>query len=133
MPLYTCATVPDMGKSIGDRIRELREAAHLTQVQLAKKIGVRQSVISDMERDKYGRPSAGLVAQLAHVLGSPPEYILEGTGDRVATTRLTDAERELLRIHRLLEPRDQRRLANQALALLDEPQLAAPPAKKRPA
>lgn len=103
----------------GFRLRQLRVNLRLTQVDLARKIGVSQSVISDMEQNRYGNPSASLIAALANALTTSPQYILTGEGPAQAATRLTEPEHDLLATFRLLEPRDQARLLAQARVLLD--------------
>ena len=54
--------------TIGQRIRSAREAAALTQVDLAAAAGTTQDHISDVERDVH-TPGLALLARLAKVLG----------------------------------------------------------------
>lgn len=59
----------DMEKSeFGDRMRELREAAGLTQAALAEKLGVPQSAISQWEGGRHAPPVTS-VPDLAKALG----------------------------------------------------------------
>jgi transcriptional regulator with XRE-family HTH domain len=48
---------------IGDWLRYRRDRLEVSQLRLAKKIGVKRSVIADLERNKC-RPSAEVLAQL---------------------------------------------------------------------
>lgn len=64
-----------MPSLIGNRIRELRKQAHLTQTELAKDI-VTPSMISQIEAGKAS-PSRALLSKLALRLHTPPEYLLE--------------------------------------------------------
>lgn len=50
------------------RIRELREAANLTQVQLATEMGVQQNSVSTWEKE-IALPKARDLPLLAHILG----------------------------------------------------------------
>lgn len=54
-------------QAIGQRLREIRERRNLTQVQLAEKLGLDQTLISAYERGKI-RMHAGLIAALAKTL-----------------------------------------------------------------
>lgn len=49
------------------KLRELREAANLTQNQLAVKSGVKQSVISDIENGKVLNPRMDTLVAFSHV------------------------------------------------------------------
>lgn len=64
-------------KPIGDRIRELREAAGLTQSGLAKACKVDQSVISDVEK-KGARFKADTLLLMCEALDTTPEYLMRG-------------------------------------------------------
>jgi len=60
------------------QIRKLREEAGLSQGQLAEKVGVPQSRISEYERGAVIRPCAYTIAKIADVLGQPVEKVLFG-------------------------------------------------------
>jgi transcriptional regulator with XRE-family HTH domain len=51
------------------KLRHYREAAGLTQSELAKKVGVRQATISDLETGKSRRLELDLLEKLAKALG----------------------------------------------------------------
>jgi transcriptional regulator with XRE-family HTH domain len=56
-----------------------REAAGLTQVQLAKKAKVRQATISEMESGKTVRLNLDVLDRLCGVLGVEPGELLQRT------------------------------------------------------
>lgn len=63
--------------SLGNRIRTLRKSLGLSQPALAKKAGLGQSTISDLENDKKGTSAENLLA-ISKVLGTSQEYLLTG-------------------------------------------------------
>jgi transcriptional regulator with XRE-family HTH domain len=67
--------------SIGDRIREIREARSLTQDQLAERSGISKGFLSDVENNKRN-PSSEYVLKIANALGASIDYLLRG--DEVA-------------------------------------------------
>ena len=79
-----------------NRIRELREAARLTQQNLADRIGVSKVTISDLERDKM-RLDVHYMRRLAKALGVMPADLLQVTDN---PTSLTPCERELIMLLR---------------------------------
>lgn len=87
--------------TIGKRVRALRKAAGLTQAELAKRLGVEistQAGLSMLEAGKTERPSARVLAGLCRVLGTTPDYILEGS-----TTGLQPLSEEAVQWARLYE------------------------------
>lgn len=63
--------------SLGQRIRQKREALKLTQEQLAKKSGLTSQYISIIEQDKRS-PSLSALARLAEELGVTLDYLVSG-------------------------------------------------------
>ncbi|ENV03453.1 LexA family protein [Acinetobacter sp. NIPH 817] len=66
--------------TIGQRIRALRRAKKLTQVQLAKIAGVSSPAVTEWEKDSY-LPKAGSLEAMANAFGVTTEYILTGKGE----------------------------------------------------
>jgi transcriptional regulator with XRE-family HTH domain len=62
---------------IGSRIKLARRARNMTQEQLAKRIGVDQSVVSKWEREPDRRPNRDIMPVLAEALGRSTAW-LEG-------------------------------------------------------
>lgn len=63
--------------SIGNRIRLMRRQLKLSQPDLAKRAGVGQSTISDLENDKKNT-SAKNMESIAKVLGTSTTYLING-------------------------------------------------------
>ena len=53
---------------VAHKIADLRERAHMTQAELAKKLHTKQQVVSRLEQDKY-KPSLNTLEKIAHVFG----------------------------------------------------------------
>ena len=70
--------------SFGGRMRALRMAKGLSQVDLARLIGRHQTVIGPYERDEYAPPRE-IVERLAGALDTSPEYLFFGRSPRRST------------------------------------------------
>ena len=66
-----------------NRIKELRARHHLTQQQLAEKVGVRRVTIVFLEMGKYN-PSLKLAWQIAQLFQCPIEEVFLFDEERVA-------------------------------------------------
>ena len=66
-----------------NRIKELRAKYHLTQQQLAEKVGVRRETIVFLEMGKYN-PSLKLAWQIAQLFQCPIEEVFLFDEERVA-------------------------------------------------
>jgi transcriptional regulator with XRE-family HTH domain len=64
----------------GQRLHDLRDAAGLTQFELAVRAGVRPETISRIESGKTTDPPVRVVTGLASALGCTVDYLL-GNGD----------------------------------------------------
>jgi transcriptional regulator with XRE-family HTH domain len=73
-----CCDNTDM--TIGDRLKEARKDAKLTQIDLAKRSGVKQSTISDLEVGNTRGTTN--IAQLASVLSVSALWLETGRGDK---------------------------------------------------
>lgn len=65
-------------KSIGERIKEARKSAGLTQLDLAKKTELSRSYIGDIEKDRYN-PSVSTLQLIATATNTPLEDLLPST------------------------------------------------------
>jgi transcriptional regulator with XRE-family HTH domain len=67
------------GKRIGMKVRKLREAHGFSQAALAKKAGVSQPYLSQLEAGTRGnkRPGIVILQRLAKALGVPVTALLE--------------------------------------------------------
>lgn len=63
--------------SVGDNIRRIREKAGLTQVYVAKQVGVTSAMLCQIERGTKN-PSLQVGAEIAKVLGCSIESLLVG-------------------------------------------------------
>lgn len=68
--------------TIGTRLKQARKAAQLTQVELAKRVGLNQSTLSDLEIGKSVGSTS--LAALAHALGVNALWLETGRGEREA-------------------------------------------------
>lgn len=58
-----------------ERLKELRKQAHLTQVELASKLGIVQSSYADWERGKK-KPTQDNLVKIAQVLNVSVDYLV---------------------------------------------------------
>jgi HTH-type transcriptional regulator, cell division transcriptional repressor len=68
--------------TLGDRLTAAREAAGLTQGELATRLGVRARTLRDWE-DDVSEPRANRLQMLAALLGVSLRWLLTGQGDDV--------------------------------------------------
>jgi transcriptional regulator with XRE-family HTH domain len=64
---------------IGDRLRDLRKRALLTQKQLAEKSGVGVTTVIRIERNQV-EPHGSTIRKLAEALDVPPEELVKTEG-----------------------------------------------------
>ena len=76
-------TVPQ--RTLGERIRAVRQfLRQMTQVELARQVGVSQNTMSQIESGEIPSPRAHVIKRLAEVLEVPSDYLL-GVGEATAT------------------------------------------------
>lgn len=63
--------------TIGERIRDIREAKRLTQDRLAEMSGISKGFLSDLENDKRN-VSSEYILRIANALGASVDYLLTG-------------------------------------------------------
>jgi len=66
--------------TFGDRVAGAREAAAMTQAQLARRLGVKKSTLSGWEQD-LSEPRANKLSMMAGVLNVSIVWLLTGEGD----------------------------------------------------
>lgn len=66
--------------TLGDRLSVAREAAGLSQADLAKRIGIKTSVLEAWENDRK-EPRANRLQMLTGLLGVSLRWLLTGEGD----------------------------------------------------
>ena len=77
----------------GEKIRRARKAAGLTQRQLAEKIGVANTSVSNWEKD-LSRPDADLIQKLCAVLNVQPNHFY-GTENTSIQESLTVSDEDI--------------------------------------
>ena len=85
-----------MKYEIGNRIRKFREEQGISQKELAKRIGVSNSRISNWEQG-INRPDADFLADLCRALNVSPSILLDV---RLSPDDLNDLERKVIRAYR---------------------------------
>lgn len=89
--------------SIGSRIKELREAAGLTQEQLANKIGVTKSAVGNYEQN-ISSPKESVLYKLIDTLECDANYIFQdGMQIKGKDFLCTPIEQEHIKKYRLLD------------------------------
>ena len=103
-----------MRYEIGSRIRKYREENNLSQKQLAEKIGVSNSRVSNWEQG-LNRPDADILAAICVALDVSPSLLL---GIQVTGDELTEQERKVLKAYR--EKEDVRQAVQILLGVSEE-------------
>lgn len=70
---------PDMA-TLGDRIAAAREAAAMTQAQLARRLGVKKATLAGWEQD-LSEPRANRMSMMAGVLNVSIMWLMTGEGE----------------------------------------------------
>ena len=65
---------------MGYKVKEVRELAHMTQEELAKKSGVSRGTISAIENDPDKETTTKTLTKIAFALGTTVEEIFFGKG-----------------------------------------------------
>lgn len=105
---------------IGKRIKFRREAAGLSQEQLAERLELSKNHISSIECGKSMVTTKGLLA-LCDVLGGTPNYYLIG--------ELSSEADSITSLIRLLNPAEQKTLIRLLNAYLEQEQASVPKSK----
>ena len=103
-----------MRYEIGSRIRKYREENNLSQKQLAEKIGVSNSRVSNWEQG-LNRPDADILAAICMALDVSPSLLV---GIQVTGDELTEQERKVLKAYR--EKEDVRQAVHILLGVSEE-------------
>jgi transcriptional regulator with XRE-family HTH domain len=115
-------------QSFGERVRALRKLRGMSQVALAKKAGIKQSSLSDIETGETTADNvkAPTMMGLAKALETNPGFLRSGQETPVKPETLSPEEAELIAVYRELgkvENGLQGRLLERARGMLD---IAAP-------
>lgn len=84
--------LPEMGR----RIKQLRTQRNISQIALAKQLGVSKSVISSYENEVH-YPPYDILLQMARLFGVSTDYLLGASGNRtINVDGLTDTQIEAI-------------------------------------
>ena len=115
--------------SIGQRIRDARQAKGMTQDQLAQAVDVSRSAVAQWETGRAGQITGNLT-RIAQVLDVGVEFLMFGADKRAPAAAGQGDELALLRLYRECGPEDRQLLLRMArrLALMASavPGAAAP-------
>ena len=104
-----------------ERLKELRKQAHLTQVELASKLGIVQSSYADWERGKK-KPTQENLVKIAQILNVSVDYLVGNSEEkadeldniellfRMNSEGLTEEEKEIFK-KELIEFMEERKKA----------------------
>lgn len=67
--------------AFAERLKELRKQAHLTQVELAKRLGIGQSSYADWERGKKNPTQENLI-KIANLFDVPVDYLVGNSEEK---------------------------------------------------
>ena len=85
-----------MRYEIGKRIRKYREARGISQIQLAEKLGIGNSRVSNWEQG-INRPDADILAEMCRVLEVSPSELLDV---HLSTDELAEKEMRVIKAYR---------------------------------
>lgn len=71
---------PDARPPLALAIRSARERLHLTQAEVASRVGISRAAIAELEAGRIQQPRAVVFARLSAVLGIPVALLLAATG-----------------------------------------------------
>ena len=88
---------------VHNRIRELREEKHITQIRLSTELGVAQETISAYEQGRH-MPSVSTLIKLSNILDASMDYIMMKSDTRniIEVQSLSDSETKLLGFYKRL-------------------------------
>lgn len=89
-------------ETIGERVRRLRKARGLTQIQFATLAGIAQSTISGIEKGERQIQPASLI-EMAHILRTEAYYLKYGVGISDLDGDRSDDVREIVQAFPLLD------------------------------
>ncbi|WP_153216875.1 helix-turn-helix domain-containing protein [Tritonibacter litoralis] len=118
---------PDMA-TLGDRIAAARDAAQMTQAQLARRLGVKKTTLASWEQD-LSEPRANRMSMMAGVLNVSIMWLMTGEGEGTsapdeenAPQNLRDLLRELRHLRSDLREQSDRagRLEKRLKTIIEE-------------
>lgn len=77
--------------TFGDRVLAAREAADMTQAQMARRLGVKKSTVAAWEQD-LSEPRANKLSMMSGVLNVSMSWLLTGEGDDLTEPATADEQ-----------------------------------------
>lgn len=93
----------------------------MTQVDVAKLAGIKQSSLSDIERGETAALAADTLLGLCKALRTTARWITLGMGDHDAQPHMSEQEQHVLQLFRTMSDEQQATWIRIGRALLDEP------------
>ncbi|UWQ90227.1 helix-turn-helix domain-containing protein [Rhodobacteraceae bacterium M382] len=110
---------PDMA-TFGDRVAAAREAADMTQAQMARRLGVKKATVIGWEQD-LSEPRANKLSMLSGLLNVSMRWLLTGEGDDMLVPAEADAPQDFSEVLRELRSmRENMRQQAERAALLEK-------------
>ena len=110
---------PDMA-TFGDRVAAAREAADMTQAQMARRLGVKKATVIGWEQD-LSEPRANKLSMLSGLLNVSMRWMLTGEGDDMLIPAEDDAPQDFSEVLRELRSmRETMRQQAERAALLEK-------------
>lgn len=103
--------------SIGSRMRERRQELGMSRAELAEKLGVTNTAVSNYETD-YSTPKIDIMFRIFKALDCDANYLYQDDIDSDSSTLSTDEQR-LLDAYRAMRGRSQGKLLDVARILLE--------------
>lgn len=102
-------------QQIGARIKTRREYLHLTQIEVAKKVGINKGTLSRYENGRIERPKLPVIESIASALSVRPDWLLGIVDDPTPYTDkcsdgLSSDESKLVDIYRSVTEQGQQEM-----------------------
>lgn len=104
--------------TLADRIKDARTRAELSQAELARRSGISQPSLHDLESGKSKTARSTTLMRLAEALGQTPEWLIGGKGALLAVSARTPTEESLLADFRRLNSTEKKLVVRMIRALV---------------
>jgi transcriptional regulator with XRE-family HTH domain len=105
-------------KTVGKQIAFYRHITHVKQEDLAKQVGITQSILSDIENDKVS-PTVSLLQMFAKVLQVPASALLPESESMIVNSHIQDSAVNHSSITNQSNMEHEKRLLHELLAAKD--------------
>jgi transcriptional regulator with XRE-family HTH domain len=106
--------------TFGETVRQLRQMRGWKQAELARRSGIHQAMISNLERDRYASPTGETLERLAAAFGVSVDMLLHG--DTGSADQPPLWLRQFERYGHLLTPKQRQMILDLARSLAEEAQ-----------